>query len=93
MPGLPAFEHLAIVTISLGLGTWAGLQMSRLTVSPLAVTETGEPVVPPFVLEMDWGLMLPTYLGLIVVFVAALVLLTRSIGRLDLQTIARVADY
>ena len=91
--GLLGFEHLTVVATGLALGSWAGLQMSRLMVSALAVTEEGEQVVPPFILSTDWGLMLPTYVGLIAVFLAALVVLTRSIGRPDLQTIARVADY
>ncbi len=92
MVGLLGFEHLAIIAVGLGLGTWAGLQMSRLTVSPLAVTETGEPVVPPFVLQMDWSLMLPTYAALIVVFVGSLLILNRNVGRLDLMAIQRMSE-
>ena len=91
--GLLGFEHLAVVATGLALGSWAGLYMSRLMVSALAVTETGEDVMPPFILSTDWGLMLPTYVGLIAVFLAALLVLSRRIGRPDLNTIARVADY
>ena len=92
MVGLLGFEHLAIVAVGLGLGTWAGLQMSRLTVSPLAITETGDPVVPPFVLQMDWSLMLPTYAALIVVFVGSLLILNRNVGRLDLSAVQRLGE-
>ena len=91
--GLLGFEHLAIVVIGVGLGTWAGFQMSRLMVSPLAVTERGQQVVPPFILMTDWSLMLPTYGALIGVFLAALVILNLKIGHLDLNTIARVEEY
>ena len=92
MVGLLGFEHFAVVAMGIALGTWAGLQMSRLMVSPLAVTEMGEPVLPPFVLMTDWSLMLPTYLALIGIFVVALVVLNRSIGHADLQTIARLGE-
>ena len=34
-----AFEHLAVVGIGIGLGTWAGFLMSRIMVGYLAVTE------------------------------------------------------
>ena len=91
--GLLGFEHIAVAGIGLGLGTWAGFRMSSLMVSSLAVTESGEQVVPPFIVMTDWSLMLPTYTALIVVFLAALFVLNRSIGRLDLHTIARVGEY
>ena len=87
--GMLGFEHLTIAVSGLGLGTWAGYQMSRLMVSSIAVTEDGQPVVPPFVLTTDWGTLLPTYAALIGIFLAGLFMLNRSIGRLDLQAISR----
>ena len=91
--GLLGFEHLAIAALGLGLGTWSGLQMSRLIVAPLAVTETGQAVVPPFILMTDWSLMLPTLVVVIGLFLVALVILGRNVGRLDLNTIVRGAEY
>ena len=44
--GLLGFQHLSMAAVGVGLGTWAGSYMSRLLVSPLAVTETGLPVGP-----------------------------------------------
>ena len=64
-------EHLAIAGIGLALGTWAGFEISRLMVSSVAVTETGNPVMPPFILTTDWGMMVPTYGVLLVIFLAA----------------------
>lgn len=88
--GLLGFEHLTIVLIGLGLGTWAGFQASRLMVSSVAVTETGDRVVPPFILITDWGLMLPTYAALAGIFLASQYVLNRSIRSLDLTAISRV---
>ena len=90
--GILGFEHLTISALGLGLGTWAGFRMAALMASPLTVTETGEQVVPPFILTTNWQLMLPTYAALIAVFLAAQVALNRSIGRLDLVAIARLGD-
>ena len=84
-----SFEHLAIAAIGLGLGTWAGFQMSRLMVSPLAVTETGNPVVPPFILTTDWSMLLPTYVALLGIFSVSLFVLNRSVSRIDLHTATR----
>ena len=92
LTGLLVFEHLAIAIVALGLGTWAGFRMSSLTVSPLAVTDSGRAVVPPFVLVTDWSLMASVYAALAVILVAALLVLTRKVGRLDLQAIARLGE-
>ncbi len=90
--GLLSFEHLTLAVLGLGLGTWAGFQMSSLMVSPLAVTESGAPVLPPFILVTDWDLMLPAYVGIVALFVVAIVVLHRSVARLDLQAIARMGE-
>ena len=92
LAGLLAFEHLSIIVVGLGLGAWAGFRMSRLMVTPLAVTEDGAEVVPPFILVTDWSLMAPTFAALIVVFLLALLVLIRAVGRLDLQAIARLGE-
>ncbi len=89
---LLAFEHLAIAAIGIGIGTWAGFQMSRLTVSPLAITETGLPVTPPFILSTEWAIMGATYAALGLLFVAALVLLNKGVGQLDLRAISRFGE-
>ena len=76
--------------MGLGLGTWAGFQMSRLMVSSLSIDETGDRVVPPFILTTDWGPLLATYAALIAIFVGAVLLLNRSVHRHQLHTIARL---
>jgi ABC-type lipoprotein release transport system permease subunit len=88
--GLLTFEHLAVVAIGLGLGSWAGHQMSRTMVSSVAVTETGDQVAPPFILMTDWGLMLPTYAALAGVFLVSLLILTRKVLGQELNAISRV---
>ena len=89
MMGLLGLEHLIIVTVGLGLGTWAGYQMSTAMVSSVAVTETGGRVTPPFTLVTDWSFMVVIYAAMIVIFAAALYALTRSMLRLDLRAISR----
>ena len=88
--GMLGFEHLAIAVIGLGLGTWAGFQMSRLMISPLAVTDSGDPVVPPFAITTDWDIMLPIMLAIGAIFLAALVVLNQGIARLALYRLTRM---
>ena len=92
MAGLLTFEHVTIAAIGLALGTWAGFQMSRLMVAPLAVTEQGRPVLPPFILTTDWGLMVPTYAVLLGIFVVSLLVLHRGISRLELSRVTRLGE-
>ena len=89
---LLAFEHLAIAAVGIGVGTWTGFQMSRLAVSPLAITEVGSPVNPPFILVTNWLVMAPTFVALITVFGAAVYLLHRGIGELDLRVVSRFGE-
>ena len=90
--GLLGFEHLTIAALGLGVGTWAGFQMSRLMVAPLAVSDIGQPIVPPFILITDWSMMIPTYAAVITVFVTTLFVLYYSIGRTNLFELARGAE-
>ena len=89
MLSLLSLEHLVVVGLGLGLGSWAGFQMSRLMVSAVAVTEDGSRVLPPFVLVTDWAIMGPVYAVLIGTFAIATFLLHRSVTRLDLHSVAR----
>ena len=90
MVWLVGAEHLAIVVIGLATGTVAGFAMSNIMVSAVAVTERGEPVLPPFVITTNWALLGPIYAALIAAFVAALYWLTRVASRVDLSEITRV---
>ena len=64
--------------------------MSRIMVSSVAVTETGQRVVPPFILMTDWGIMVPIYVILAAIFAGGLYRLIRGMLRLDVRSISRV---
>jgi ABC-type lipoprotein release transport system permease subunit len=86
------FEHLGIAGLAVGVGVWTGIQMSKLMVSPLAITENGQPVVPPFVLVTDWGLLAPVLASMIIIFIVSLFIIGRSIAKVDLNALARSAE-
>jgi len=90
MLSLLACEHIAIAIVGLVLGTWAGFQMSRMMVSSVVVTDTGDPIVPPYISTTDWLLMAPAYLAILAIFGAALFLLDRSIRRINVSKISRM---
>ena len=91
--GLVSFEHLTVAAMGLGLGTWAGLAISQLMVSAVAVTETGERAVPPYLLTTDWSMMAAAYAALVAVFLLSLALLSRSVQRVDVKAVSRVGGF
>ena len=88
--GLIGLEHLLIAFIGLGLGTWAGYQMSRMMVGAVAVTDSGGYVLPPYILTTDWLLMGPLYAAMLAVFGASLLTLGRRALSLDLRRLSRM---
>ena len=88
--GLLSIEHLAIVLVGLGIGTWAGFQMSSIMVSSVAVTELGDPVVPPFVMMTDWPMLAIIYATTASIFLLSTLALARSMRNLELHSISRL---
>ena len=88
--GLLGFEHAVVAAVGIGIGTAAGIQMSRLMVASVSFTETGQSAVPPFLLVTDWALMAPAYAALCAVFLAAVVSLIRRASTADTRTTARL---
>ena len=88
--GLVGFEHLLVAFTGLGLGTWAGFQMSGMIVSSVAVTDGGGRVLPPSILTTNWVLMGSLYAALTAVFVVSLLTLGRRLLRVDLRRLSRM---
>ncbi len=92
MGWLMSAEHLVIVAFGLIIGTATGFAMSNILVSGMAVTETGAPVLPPFVLTIRWSLLAATYLAMLLVFGAALYWISRTVIRADMYELANMED-
>ena len=88
--GLVGLEHSLIALIGLGVGAWAGFQMSRMMVASVAITDGGGRVLPPFILTTNWALMGPLYAALIAVFAVSLLTLGRRVLAIDLRRLSRM---
>ena len=86
------FEHLTIGILGLFLGTWAALQMSGILVSSVAVTEYGGKFLPPFVLIVNWWVMIPIYISLMMLMIVCLIISNYEFGRLDFNSISRTEE-
>ncbi len=90
--GLVGLEHMLVALIGLGVGTWAGFQMSRMMVASVAVTDGGGRVLPPFILTTNWLLMGPLYVILLAIFVTALLTFGGRILSIDLRRLSRLEN-
>jgi putative ABC transport system permease protein len=87
--GLLYLENIVIFAMGIGLGTWAGFQMSNLMVDSVAITETGSKVMPVFQIVTNWQIMLPVYGILVIIFVTAVLFMYRSVIKVDLPSMSR----
>ena len=87
--GLLYLENIVIFAIGIGLGTWAGFQMSRLMVDSVAVTESGSKVMPVFQIVTNWQIMSPVYGILTVIFISAVMFMYRTVIKVDLPSMSR----
>ena len=92
MIGLLVLEHLLIVIMGIGLGTWAGFQMSVMAVPAVTITGTEGSAVPPILVSADWRIIIAMYSALVATFAAMLFLLKRRTFHLDIQSISRVQE-
>ena len=90
--GLIGLEHMLVALIGLGVGTWAGFQMSRMMVSSVTVTDSGGRVLPPFILTTNWVLMGPLYAVLVAIFVVALLSFGGRVLSIDLRRLSRMEN-
>ena len=88
--GILFLEHLLLLALGLGLGTWAGIYMSDLAISAISHTELGSPVIPPFQLVIEWPYLAVAYGILVLVSSVALFTMFKSMSRLSLETVSRM---
>ncbi len=67
-------EYGLVALIGVGAGVPLGLAVSRRMLSFLAVNESGQPVVPPFILQTDWPALGTAVAALALAFAAGMVL-------------------
>jgi ABC-type antimicrobial peptide transport system permease subunit len=90
--GVVWFNLLLVVICGIGLGTWAGQQIGISVLPILEVAEEGVRVTPPMVLQINWGILLGTYLVLTLVSATAVVWLAWITNRLDVQQVLRIGE-
>lgn len=86
------FNLLLVVIFGIGLGTWAGQQIGISILPILEVAEEGIRVTPPMIMQINWGILLITYLVLAVVAASTVVWLAWITMKLDVQRVLRIGE-
>ena len=84
------FNLFLVVACGIGLGTWAGQLIGTSILPILEVAEGGTRVVPPMVLQTNWGTLLVSYMVLVGVTISAVVWLAWFTAKLDIQLVLRI---
>jgi ABC-type antimicrobial peptide transport system permease subunit len=87
--GIVIIEHALIGLLGVALGILTGIGISRVAVSSMAFTETGDRLLPPFILQTNWA---PVGIVLAIAAATALVILAgvlRGYPRLPLHILTR----
>lgn len=78
---LLAFEYALVAVLGLGAGVYVGLIVGRRMLSFLDVTESGDPVVPPFILQTNWLMVGLAILAVCLTFLTGMALSAGAVRR------------
>ena len=90
--GTLLFEQALLILSGLALGTILGLLLNRLTLPGLPLSLGGQPPVPPFLAQTDWGAVGRIYFTLAVAFLLSLALAAGLLWRTQLHRVLRVGE-
>ena len=85
-------EQVLVIAVGLALGTWMGGRLGAIIMPFLGHDDWGGRVMPPFVIEVNWGALLTTYAVMVIVFALIILGVTWLIHRMSLQRILRLGE-
>jgi putative ABC transport system permease protein len=85
-----SLEYLFVAAIGLIIGTVAGLRISETMLSFLNVTESGDPVIPPFSLATRWDTVGVAFVATGLAFLAGVAALALHFLRLPVSRVLRL---
>ena len=85
-------EQMLVIAVGLALGSWMGGRLGATIMPLLGHDDSGYQVVPPFVMEVNWGALLLTYAAIFVLLAMISLGLIRLITRVSLQRVLRLGE-
>jgi ABC-type antimicrobial peptide transport system permease subunit len=78
---LLALEYALVAVLGIVVGVFLGRLVGRQMLSFLEVTEGGDPVVPPFILQTNWALVAAAGTAIVLTFLAGMALSAGAVRR------------
>ncbi len=85
-------EQTLVIAAGMALGTWMGGRLGAIIMPFLGHDDWGGQVLPPFVLEVNWGALMMTYGFMLAVFALITFGIIWLIHRLSVQRILRLGE-
>ena len=85
-------EQALVIGAGMALGTWMGGRLGKTIMPFLSHDDLGVEVVPPFVMQVNWGPLLVTYAAMVFVFGVISLGLILLIRRISLHRILRLGE-
>jgi ABC-type antimicrobial peptide transport system permease subunit len=87
-----AFEQLFVIGLGMVAGTLMGMRLGSLMIRYMGLTETGDEVLPPLQLEINWLTIGSAWLVLAAVFVVTIAAVVLLYSRLALHRVLRIGE-
>jgi hypothetical protein len=85
-------EQALLIAVGMALGTWMGGRLSRVIMPFLGHDDIGAQVIPPFIVEVDWGALALAYSAMGVLFALIILGVILFIRKISLHRIMRLGE-
>ncbi len=85
-------EQALVIVAGMALGTWMGGRLGAIIMPFLGHDDWGARVVPPFVMETNWGALLLTYAAMALVFAVISLGIIWFVQRISLHRVLRLGE-
>lgn len=85
-------EQILVILVGLALGTWMGGRLGAVIMPFLGHDDFGSQVMPPFVMQTNWSVLLVTYGIMFIVFAVIILGLIWLVNRISLQRVLRLGE-
>ena len=89
---LVLLEQALVIGAGLALGTWMGGRLGATMMPFLGHDDRGAQVLPPFIVDVNWGVLAITYLAMALLFAVIITGVIILVRRISLQRILRLGE-
>ena len=85
-------EQMLVILAGLALGTWMGSRLGAVIMPFLGHDDFGSQVMPPFAIQINWNVLILTYVIMFLVFAVIILGMIWLVNRISLQRVLRLGE-